>query len=166
MEEAAAGRSPLPGQQAPAFTLMAHNEVQASLDDYRGRWLVLYFYPQDDTPGCTCQATEFTRLLSDFNHLNTAVLGISPDSPYSHRRFRDKYDIRITLLSDPDYRIAQAYGAWSAMGWGGQRIGRIVRGTVIIDPQGKIAYHWPEVIPRGHAQRVHDKLASLMAGRP
>ncbi len=163
MEEAAAQTSVLVGQPAPGFKLMAHHEQEVSLKDYKGQWLVLYFYPRDDTPGCTCQATEFTRLLSDFNQLNSTVLGVSPDSPYSHRRFRDKYDIRITLLSDPDHEVARRYGAWSQMGWGERRVGRIVRGTVIINPQGVIAYHWPEVLPLGHARRVHDTLAQLRA---
>jgi len=162
MEEAAAQRSAMRGQAAPDFTLVNHAEQQVSLKDYRGKWLVLYFYPRDDTPGCTCQATEFTRLLTRFHQLDAEVIGVSPDSPASHRHFRQKYGIRLPLLYDRDHQVARMYGAWGPIGRArDSNRGRIVRGTFLINPQGVIAYHWPEVIPQGHAARVQLKLEKI-----
>lgn len=161
MEEAAAKGSPLIGESAPDFTLMNQSDKKVSLSQFRGQWVVLYFYPADDTPGCTCQATEFTQLLSQFHNLNATVIGISPDTTLRHREFRQKYSIKITLLNDADHRVAETYGAWTQMGWKDKRIGRMIRSTVLIDPDGQIAYHWPEVIPQGHADRVRRKLMQI-----
>ncbi len=166
MEQAASARSPLTGHPAPAFTLQNDLGQPVSLADYQGQWLVVYFYPQDDTPACTCQATEFTDLLGRFKAFNTAVIGISPDTPDTHRRFRQKYSLTLTLLSDHDHQATRQYGAWHQMGWQDQTIGRVIRSTFLINPQGRIAHHWPEVIPQGHAARVHQKLESLRATSP
>ena len=168
MERAAATGSPLVGQTAPVFALSDQDDRPTALRDLRGRWVVLYFYPADDTPGCTCQATEFTRLLSRFHRLDADVLGVSPNTTDSHRRFRQKYGIQITLLADPDHSVARSYGAWNQLGWQNPQTGRIVRSTVLIDPNGVIAHHWPEVIPKGHADRVRRRLVELQrqgAGR-
>lgn len=158
MEEAAASRSQMTGKRAPEFALLDSNSRRVSLDDFRGQWLVLYFYPADDTPGCTCQATEFTELLFRFRDMGAEVVGVSTDSPDTHQYFKDKHGLKITLLSDPDHRVMERYGAWSSSGIGG---GRPIRTTVIIGPDGRIRHHWPEVIPTGHAERVREKLHEL-----
>ena len=170
-ESAAAARSPLAGRSAPDFSLPDDAGKSVRLADFRGRWVVLYFYPQGDTPGCTCEATEFTQLLQDFNDLNAAVVGVSPDSPASLAYFRKKYDLRLNLLSDPDRTVARQYGAAHAFTLGTDtpdpKDEQTIRTTYLIDPAGKIAYHWPEVIPEGHAARVRDRLATLAgAGSP
>lgn len=164
-EEAAARQSPLVGQKAPGFTLRNHADRLVGLEQWRGHWIVLYFYPEDDTAGCKCQATELSRLMGDFENLNAVVVGISPDTTKRHRLFRQKYQIKITLLSDPDGTVAKMYGAWNQMGRKDDRIGRFIRSTALIDQKGLIAYHWPEVIPEGHAKRVRHKLQGFCAGR-
>jgi peroxiredoxin Q/BCP len=158
MERAAAESSPMVGREAPAFTLPDETGQSVALQDLRGQWVVLYFYPKDDTPGCICQATEFTELLFQFRQLNARVLGISEDSPASHRSFIEKHGLELTLLSDPDHDVMRRYGAWVPLPDAG---GRTVRSTYLIGPAGRIRYHWPEVIPQGHARRVADKLREL-----
>jgi peroxiredoxin Q/BCP len=165
LEEAAAAESPLRGAPALGFTLLDQAEQPVSLEDFRGRWLVLYFYPRDGTPGCTCQATEFTRLLAAFADLQAAVAGVSPDSPLAHRAFRQRHGIEVPLLSDPGGEAAQRYGAWNTLGFDDPRSGRAVRSTFLIDPDGRVAWHWPEVVPEGHAARVRAKLESLRSSR-
>jgi peroxiredoxin Q/BCP len=157
MEAAAAARTAAQGKLAPSFTLPDYQDERVSLSDYRGQWVVLYFYPKNDTPGCTCQATEFTELLADFRDMNAAVLGVSEDTPDSHRHFREKYELKLRLLSDPDHDVMDRYGAWVDTPWGE----RVLRTTYIIGPEGRIRHHWPEVIPEGHAERVKEKLAEL-----
>ncbi|MFW5840164.1 MAG: peroxiredoxin [Planctomycetota bacterium] len=159
MERAASRRSDWTGSQAPSLELPDQQGRMRSLADQRGRWVVLYFYPKDDTPGCTCQATEFTSLLMRFENLNAVVWGVSEDSPASHRRFVEKHDLQVTLLSDPDHNVMRAYDAW--MDYSGRQGGRAVRTTFLIGPDGTIRRHWPEVIPTGHAERVRDALADL-----
>lgn len=161
MEDAAASRSPITGKPAPDFTLMNQDSKPVQLRDLRGQWVVLYFYPKDDTPGCACQATEFTQLLYDFKDMNATVLGVSADSPSSHQHFIDKYSLKLELLSDPTQRVMQQYGAYVQSSLGDKSYGRVIRSTYLIDPEGIIRYHWPEVIPEGHAQRVRDKLEEL-----
>ncbi len=165
MERAATSASPLIGRAAPAFTLRNDQDQLVTLESFRGQWLVLYFYPQDDTPGCTCQATEFTDLLRHFHDLGAQVAGVSPDSPGSHRFFREKYGLRITLLSDEDHAVMRTYGAWAEYGQNVFPKGRVIRSTFLIDPEGRIAWHWPEVIPTGHATRVKEKVKQLQAAR-
>ena len=161
MEEAAAERSAIIGQIAPDFSLADQDDQIVRLGDLRGKWLVLYFYPADDTPGCTCQATEFTELLSEFCQMDAQIYGVSTDSIESHRYFIQKYDLKLDLLSDPDHAVMQRYGAWVSSRLGEQEYGRVIRTTLIIDPEGMIRHHWPEVIPVGHAERVRDKLEEL-----
>jgi len=161
VEHAAALNSQAAGRPAPDFTLKNHAGRDVSLEDFRGRWLVLYFYPRDDTPGCTCQATEFTDLLASFRDMNAAVVGVSNDAPVIHRRFREKYDLALTLLSDRRFEVAQRYGASATIGVGDGKRLRMLRQTFLINPQGRIAWHWPEVIPQGHADRVRRRLEQL-----
>jgi len=162
-EEAASGRSSAVGKPAPDFTLPDAFERPTSLTRQRGKWLVLYFYPGDDTPGCTCQATEFTALLKKFDALNAKVIGVSPDSPATHQYFMRKYGLNFPLLSDPSHDVMRDYGAWLEVKEGPAAPGRVLRSTYLIDPGGKVAWHWPEVIPQGHAERVKEKLSQLSA---
>ncbi len=153
------------GKSAPAFTLPDKNGDKVRLADLRGQHVVVYFYPKDDTPGCACEATEFTELLWQYNGMGAAVLGMSPDSPADHRKFIKKYGLQLTLLSDPDRSVMSQYGAWVQTTIGGVQKGRVVRSTFLIDPDGKIGWHWPEVLPKGHAARVRNKLEELRAKR-
>ena len=152
------------GAAAPTFTLQDLAGHDVSLNDFAGTWVVLYFYPKDDTPGCTTEACEFTSGLKGFERLKAKVIGVSPDSPASHRAFIDKYKLGVTLLSDPDHRVLEEYGAWGKKMSAGKETTGVIRSTVIIDPKGKIAYHWPTVTAKGHAEEVERKLAQLKNG--
>jgi peroxiredoxin Q/BCP len=163
-EQAAGERSQLVGRPAVDFTLENQDGEPVRLADHRGQWVVLYFYPKDGTPACSCQAFEFTETHSQFEKLSAVVYGISPDTVESHQQVTEKFDLQVPLLADPERKVMTAYGAWVEQPWGG----RAIRSTVLIDPDGNIAYHWPEVIPEGHAERVREKLAELeqAAGEP
>ena len=143
------------------FTLMDQNKKPVTLSKLSGKWVVLYFYPKDDTPGCTIEAKDFTGLLSRFHEMNAEVLGISEDSVQSHCDFIAKYGIELTLLSDPDHKVMERYGAWVTSSLGDFRYGRTIRTTMIVDPAGVIRNYSPEVIAQGHAERVLKKLAEL-----
>lgn len=157
MEAAAAKRSTLVGKNAPDFTLLNQDARPVHLAGLRGEWVVLYFYPKNGTPGCTCQAREFARNYSRFDNLNAEVYGISPDSVESHQETLNRLRISVNLLADPRRTVMREYGAWVDTPTGG----RAVRSTVLIDPDGNIAYHWPEVIPEGHAARVEQELREI-----
>lgn len=161
IEDAAADTSPVIGKSAPNFTLPDQNKRDVSLGDFSGKWVVIYFYPEDDTTGCTIEAKEFTELLPQFTQLNTAVLGVSEDSAQSHCDFSEKHQLKLTLLSDPNHEIMAKYGAWVMSSFGDLNYGRVIRVTVIIDPVGQIRHYMPEVMPQGHAERVLDKLIQL-----
>ena len=149
------------GQKAPAFSLLNQNEKKNSLADYKGMWVVLYFYPKDDTPGCTTEACDFTSGLKGFEKLSATVLGVSPDSPESHRAFIAKFNLKITLLSDPDKKALTRYGAWGMKKMYGKEIEGVIRSTFIIDPEGRIAHVWYDVKADGHAEKVRERLAEL-----
>jgi peroxiredoxin Q/BCP len=161
IENAAAETSPVVGKPAPDFTIPDQNQKPVTLSSMRGRWVVLYFYPKDGTTGCTIEAKEFTELLPRFHELNAEVLGISEDSAQSHCDFIDQHDLELTLLSDPDHKVMESYGAWVVSSFGQLHYGRVIRVTMIIDPMGTIRHYMPEVIPQGHAQRVLDWLITL-----
>ncbi len=149
------------GEPAPAFALVDQDGREVSLHDLVGQWLVLYFYPKDDTPGCTTEACEFTSQWKDFENLRARVVGVSPDSPESHRRFIEKYGLKVELLSDPDHAVLERYGAWGEkISYGKKSVG-VTRSTVLVDPQGKIAHHWPKVQAAGHAAVVAAKIKDL-----
>jgi peroxiredoxin Q/BCP len=149
------------GDKAPDFCLPDKDDKQVCLKDLGGRWVVLYFYPKDQTPGCTKEACEFTERLGDFAGLNAAVVGISADSTASHRKFAAKYKLAFELLSDPRHEVIDAYGAWQPKRMMGKEFLGTVRSTFIVDPTGNIAYIWPSVNPWGHATEVRAKLAEL-----
>jgi len=149
------------GMPAPDFELEDQNSEKVSLSDLNGKWVVLYFYPKDDTPGCTTEACEFTEGLEAFGDLDAVVLGCSPDSPEKHRKFIAKHDLGVRLLSDPDHGAMEAYGAWGEKTMYGRTTQGVIRSTVLIDPKGHIAHHWPRVKAAGHAEKVREKLAVL-----
>jgi peroxiredoxin Q/BCP len=151
------------GKKAPAFTLLDQDDKQVSLSDFKGKWVVLYFYPKDDTPGCTTQACEFTDGIEDFVGLNAVVLGCSPDPPEKHRKFIAKHDLGVRLLSDPDHEAMEAYGAWGEKNMYGRVTVGVIRSTVIIDPEGVVAHRWKRVNAKGHAEKVRERLAQLQA---
>jgi len=149
------------GERAPDFSLPDADMEMASLDDYRGGWLVLYFYPKDDTPGCTLEAVEFSALEDAFAALGARVVGVSPDDCISHADFRDKHGLSVRLLADMDGEVAEAYGVWRERDDGRRTI---ARSTFLIDPEGRIAEKWEGVIAKGHAQTVLDRLREIRQG--
>ncbi len=149
------------GQPAPAFTLSNQHGQKISLTDLKGRWVVLYSYPKDDTPGCTKEACQFTSAMNDFADLNAVVLGVSADSPADHLAFIQKFDLKIDLLSDQSKQMLQSYGLWQEKQRDGKSYMGVDRQTFVIDPQGNLAFHWPKVEPDGHADTVRKKLAAL-----
>ncbi len=151
------------GKKAPAFTLEDETGAKVKLSDLAGQWVVLYFYPKDDTPGCTVEACEFTSGLRGFEKLSAAVYGCSRDTPESHRKFIAKHKLKVKLLSDPDHAVMEKYGAWGEKNSYGKTTMGVIRSTVLIDPKGAVAYHWPTVKAAGHAEKVQDKLAELAA---
>ena len=152
------------GKPAPAFQLPDQDGKKRKLSEFRGQWVVLYFYPKDDTPGCTVEACEFTEGVRGFAKLDAVVLGCSADSPESHRKFIAKYGLKITLLSDPEHEAMKAYGAWGEKVLYGRRMIGVIRSTVIVDPKGNVAHHWKKVKSKGHAESVRERLAALRAG--
>lgn len=151
----------LAGKKAPAFSLADENGKKVKLSDLSGRWVVLYFYPRDNTPGCTTEACEFTESLARFEELDAKVLGCSPDSPESHRAFIAKQKLKLTLLSDPNHAVMEKYHAWGEKKLYGKVSVGVIRSTVLIDPTGKVAHHYPRVKAQGHAEQVRSKLAEL-----
>ncbi len=149
------------GARAPAFSLPDQDDKKVSLKDLSGGWVVLYFYPKDDTPGCTKEACEFTSHLKGFEKLDARVIGVSPDSAAKHRKFIEKHGLGVDLLSDPDHKILDRYGAWGEKSMYGKKYQGVLRSTVLIDPKGVVAHRWEKVKPAGHAEAVKQKLAEL-----
>ena len=149
------------GKKAPDFTSVDQDDKKVKLSELKGKWVVLYFYPKDDTPGCTVEACDFTAGLKDFEGLDGVVLGCSPDSTESHRKFIAKYKLKIRLLSDPEHDVLEKYGAWGEKNMYGKVSMGVIRSTVIIDPEGKVAHHWAKVKAQGHADAVKEKLEEL-----
>jgi peroxiredoxin Q/BCP len=149
------------GKRAPAFTLLNQNDEKVKLSELRGQWVVLYFYPRDSTPGCTVQACDFTEGVEAFTDLDAVILGCSPDSTESHRKFIAKQNLAIDLLSDPDHAVMEKYGAWGEKTLYGKKTTGVIRSTVLIDPDGKVAHHWPKVQAKGHAEKVRAKLVEM-----
>jgi peroxiredoxin Q/BCP len=156
-------KTSLTGRRAPAFTMPDQDSRAVDLASLAGAWVVLYFYPKDDTPGCTTQACEFTDSIREFERLDAVVLGCSPDSLASHARFAAKYSLKVRLLSDPAHEVMERYGAWGEKSTYGRTTQGVIRSTVIIDPRGVVAHHWPAVKAAGHAAAVRDRLAELRA---
>jgi peroxiredoxin Q/BCP len=148
-----------PGDPAPDFELLTDAGVPLRLSSMAGRKVVLYFYPRADTPGCTREACEFRDALPRIEKKGTTVLGISPDKPASLARFKQKYQLPFTLLSDPEHKVAEAYGVWKEKNMYGKKTMGIERTTFILDEQGRIARIFPKVKVDGHAAQVLEALA-------
>ena len=133
------------GTKAPEFCLPNQDSVEICLRDLKGKWIVLYFYPKDNTPGCTTEACDFTAAIPDFEGLNAVILGVSADSPKRHQNFIEKQNLEITLLSDEETNMMQDYGVWQLKKNYGREYMGIVRSTCIINPQGEIAAVWENV---------------------
>lgn len=147
------------GHPAPDFTLPADDGSTVTLSHLRGKRVVLYFYPKDDTSGCTAQACEFRDTLPRIAEEGAVVLGVSPDPVSSHRKFKEKYDLNFPLLADEDHAVAEAFGVWTEKSMYGRTYFGIERSTFLIDEEGKVARVWRKVKPRGHAGAVLEALA-------
>ena len=147
-----------PGKKAPAFALKDQNGNAHALRDYAGKPVVLYFYPKDDTPGCTTQACRFRDALPAFTKGKAVVLGVSPDDESSHAKFATKHDLNFTLLADPGAKVCEKYGVWQEKSMYGRTYMGVVRTTFLIGPDGKVVRRWDKVKVPGHAQ---DVLAAL-----
>ena len=148
------------GKPAPDFSLVLDDGRTVSLKDFRGKKVVLYFYPKDDTPGCTVEACAFRDTLPDVSSAGAVVLGVSRDDTASHRKFKEKYHLNFPLLSDPDGTVHRAYGAWGKKTMYGRETEGVIRSTVLIDEKGRVAKHWPRVKAEGHAAEVLEALAA------
>ena len=142
------------GENAPDFSLPNADMEMRNLSDFAGRALVLYFYPKDDTPGCTLQANEFTDLLDEFEQSGAQVVGVSRDDCFSHQAFRDKYGLKVTLLADVDGDACESYGVWQEKEKNGVRKMGVVRSTFVIDKDGIIRYAVYGVAPKEHAKQM------------
>ncbi|NOY24094.1 MAG: thioredoxin-dependent thiol peroxidase [Acidobacteria bacterium] len=142
------------GEKAPGFLLMNAEEEPVQLEDFSGKWLVLYFYPKDNTPGCTMEALDFTALKESFATAGSVIVGVSPDSCAKHRNFIGKKKLTIELLSDSEHQVLEAYGVWQLKKNYGREYYGVVRTTFLIDPEGKIEKIWPKVRVKGHAEAV------------
>jgi thioredoxin-dependent peroxiredoxin len=165
-ENGSSAEVPQSGDIAPELALPdEHGEVHR-LADQRGRWTVLYFYPEDDTSGCTTEACQFRDLDDPIRERGADVWGVSPDNASSHRRFREKFGLQFTLLSDEDHAVATRYGAWALKKNYGREYMGIVRSSFLIDPDGRIARAWPRVKADGHAAQVLAALEEARASTP
>jgi len=150
-----------PGSKAPAFTLPADDGSKLKLSDLKGSPVVLYFYPADDTPGCTREACAFRDRLQELEKLGAKVFGVSPDDVSSHVKFKDKFRLNFPLLADPDHKVAEKFGAWREKNMYGKKFMGIVRSTFLIDEGGVIRRVWKSVKVDGHDAAVIEALRSL-----
>jgi peroxiredoxin Q/BCP len=150
-----------PPKRAPDFTLTADDGRKVRLSDFKGKPVVLYFYPKDDTPGCTREACAFRDRRDELQAHGAAVLGVSPDSVASHTKFRDKFQLNFPLLADTDHKVAERYGAWREKNMYGKKSMGIQRSTYLIDADGKVANLWKRVSVDGHDDQVLQALREL-----
>ncbi len=151
----------LVGKPAPDFELPDQHGKPVRLSDFRGRWVVLYFYPKDMTPGCTQEACAFRDNFAEFEREGIVVLGVSADSVRSHQKFAEKYGLPFPLLADESHQVSEAYGAWQQKSMYGKTYWGVARITFIIDPSGVVRHVFPKVSPAGHAQEVLAVLRAL-----
>lgn len=140
------------GDYAPEFSLQDNNRNEVGITDFRGRWVVLYFYPENNTPGCTQEALEFTSFNEDFLQFSCYILGVNNGSVESHNDFINKNELKVILLSDPENKVSKLYDAYD---------NKIIRSTFLVNPEGKIAYSWRNVKAQDHAKEVYEKLKEL-----
>jgi len=149
------------GDVIPAFCLPNQDEEEICFRDIKGRWAVVYFYPKDNTPGCTTEACDFTEAMPDFSNLEAIILGVSPDSPKKHRNFIEKKALKITLLADEDKSLCKSFGMWQLKKFMGREYMGVVRSTFLIAPNGTLAYKWEKVRVKNHVAEVKEKLIEL-----
>ncbi|WP_159887602.1 thioredoxin-dependent thiol peroxidase [Paenibacillus puerhi] len=149
------------GQPVPDFTLTAANGESVTLSEFRGRHVVLYFYPRNMTPTCTEQACQFRDYSGELGNMNTAVIGISPDPVRSHHKFAAKYELPFPLLSDPDHQVAEQFGVWALKKLYGREYMGIVRSTFLIDKQGRLVREWRKVRMKGHLEEVEQAVRAM-----
>lgn len=142
------------GKEAPDFSLPSSSGKTVSLSDYRGKHVVLYFYPKDMTPGCTTQACDFRDRFEDFSNLNTVILGVSPDPVERHHKFIEKYQLPFELLSDEEHRVAELYGVWKKKKMFGKEYMGIERSTFVIDKEGVLVKEWRKVKVKDHVEEA------------
>ena len=151
------------GKAAPLFTLKDADGNKVALKDLKGQHVVVYFYPRDDTPGCTKEACGFRDNWDEIKAANAVVLGISPDTEASHQKFRDKYDLPFTLLADPDRKVMTKYGAYGEKMMYGKKVFGVIRSTVLVGPNGKVVKHWRRVGKAAdHPQKVLEVLKAAL----
>jgi peroxiredoxin Q/BCP len=148
------------GSKAPDFTLATDEGGEVTLSDYRGKKVILYFYPKDDTPGCTTQACDLRDATPSFEKLDAVVLGVSPDSVESHAKFRKKFDLNFPLLADVGHAVSETYGVWKEKSMYGRKYMGIERSTFLIDEDGTVAEVWRKVKPKGHAEMLEEVLGA------
>ena len=148
-----------PGDKAPDFHLPDDSGKTVSLKDYKGKRFVIYFYPKDDTPGCTKEACQFSDLNTKFDKIGVDVIGISADGAESHQKFRTKYSLKIKLLSDPGHEVMESYGAWGEKTLYGKKSIGVIRSTFLVSPDGEIERAWYNVRADGHADAVLQEVA-------
>ena len=146
---------------APKFTLNSTGNNKYSLKDSQGKYVILYFYPKDDTPWCTIETNDFNKLLTKFKRFNCEVYGISKDNINSHNKFKEKYKIKFDLLADDEIKIVKSYKVWAKKKFMGREFMGVVRSTFLIDPKGKIVKIWDNVKVKDHAQEVLDSLKHI-----
>ncbi len=149
------------GTEAPDFCLPDKDNQEICLKDFKGKNIILYFYPKDNSPACTTEAIGFTGILPALQKLDAVVIGISPDSPESHAKFIEKKNLKVILLSDIDKKIIRKYGKWGKKKFRGKEYIGVIRSTFLIDPNGKIAHIWPKVSVKGHPEDVERILKEL-----
>jgi thioredoxin-dependent peroxiredoxin len=151
------------GDKAPAFSLPDQDGKKVALKDFKGAPVVVYFYPADDTPGCTKEACQFNENLTTFNRAGVKVIGISPDGAIKHQRFREKYGLKFPLLSDPEHTVMEAFGAWGEKTMYGKKTTGTIRSTFLVDPKGTVSRAWYNVRADGHAAKVLEEIKSTHA---
>jgi peroxiredoxin Q/BCP len=150
------------GSIAPEFALPDKDNKKLSLNEFKGKYVILYFYPKDNSPACTTEAIGFTGILPALQKLEAEVIGISPDSPESHAKFIEKKNLKVILLSDIDKKVIKKYGKWGKKKFRGKEYMGVIRSTFLIDPEGNIAYIWPKVSVKGHPEDVERILKDLI----
>ena len=149
------------GDRAPDFCLPNQNDQEVCLRDLSGKWVVLYFYPKDNTSGCTREAVDFTGHIESFEEMGAVVIGISPDSTKSHRSFIEKKELKLQLLSDGKHEVLEKYGVWQFKKMYGKEYMGVVRSTFLLNPNGKVAHVWRKVRVKGHVDEVLETLKKL-----